>query len=337
MNKKILITGASGFIGSFLVEEGLRKGYEVWAGVRSSSSREYLQDPRIQFIDLKFEDCAALETQIENCKKKFGGWDYIIHNMGATKARNEAGFNKINYLYTQNFVNCLISSNTTPTKFIYMSSLSVCGPFDESGTSSITDNFAPNPNTAYGSSKRKTELFLEQLKDFPYLILRPTGVYGPRERDYFLMIKTIATGFDFEVGFQKQYLSFIYVKDLVKAAYLAAESEIVGKSYFVADGKSYLGVDFRKFVQINLSKKHLIAIKLPLILIKMVAFVAEKWAALTGKMSTLNKDKYKIIKQRNWNCDISPIKNELGFTADYDLEKGLAESIQWYKQHKWIQ
>ncbi len=54
-NKRILITGASGFIGSFLVEKALEKGYETWAGIRKSSSREYLQDTRIQFIDLPFQ------------------------------------------------------------------------------------------------------------------------------------------------------------------------------------------------------------------------------------------------------------------------------------------
>lgn len=337
MSKKILITGASGFIGSFLVEEGLRRGDEVWAGVRTSSNTEYLQDPRIHLIDLNFGDCSVLENQLSECKKQFGGWDYIIHNMGATKAKNSAGFERINFVFTKNFINSLIAAQVIPQKFIYMSSLSVCGPFDEKGRSSIDHEFVPKPNTAYGLSKRKSEQFLEQTVAFPYIILRPTGVYGPREKDYFLMIKTIASGFDFEVGYQKQYLSFIYVKDLVKAAYMSADSKLTNKTYFVADGKSYIGADFRMIVQSLLSKKRLIAIKLPLIFIKLVAMLSEKWANLTGNMSTLNRDKYKIIKQRNWNCDITPIQNDLGFSADYDLEKGLTESIQWYKQQKWIQ
>lgn len=336
ISKKVLITGANGFIGSFLVEEGLRKGFDIWAAVRSSSDLKYLSDKRIQFIDLNYSSKVELKEQLLQYKECFGRWDYIIHNLGATKAKNSKEFDRVNYDFTRNFVEALMITDMKPDKFVLMSSLSVCGPFDEKGSSAITESFAPQPNTAYGVSKIKAEQYLHSTTDFPYMILRPTGVYGPREKDYFLMIRTIAMGFDFEVGYQPQYLSFIYVKDLVKAAYLAAESPLIAKTYFVADGKSYLGVDFRKLVQKKLPKKHLIAVRLPLAFVKVISLLSEKWAAITGKMSTLNSDKYKIIKQRNWNCDISAIKRELGYTPEYDLDQGLQESIEWYKQHKWL-
>jgi Nucleoside-diphosphate-sugar epimerases len=333
---KILITGASGFIGSFIVEEALRRGYEVWAGIRSTSSREYLQDSRIRFIDLNFGNRERLIGQLHDFRKEFGGWDYVVHNMGATKVAKPADFDRINFHFTQNLVEGLRMAGIQPKKFIYMSSLSVCGPFDEVTMQPIQPDYLPQPNTAYGLSKRKAEQYLETLKDFPYVILRPTGVYGPREKDYFLMIKTIKAGFDFGMGHVPQLLSFIYVKDLARVVFLAIESPVTGRSYFISDGKSYLAKDFRELVQRYLPKKRVIAVTLPLHIVKVVSLCAQQWASLFGNVSTLNADKYKIMKQRNWLCDISSLQSELGFVPEYDLSKGLEESIQWYKQQHWL-
>ena len=92
-----MVTGASGFIGSFLVEEGLAQGMQVWAGVRKSSSRKYLQDKRIHFAELDFTDSDRLASQLLKHKEEHGGWDYIIHCAGVTKSLDKAGFEIGNY------------------------------------------------------------------------------------------------------------------------------------------------------------------------------------------------------------------------------------------------
>ena len=100
--KKVLVTGASGFIGSFLVEGGLEREMQVWAGVRKSSSRTYLKDPRIQFAELDFAHPGRLTEQLAVHKQLHGGWDYIIHCAGVTKCRHKDEFDKGNYVYTRN-------------------------------------------------------------------------------------------------------------------------------------------------------------------------------------------------------------------------------------------
>ncbi len=336
MAKKILITGASGFIGSFLVEKALEMGFETWAGVRASSSREYLQNKRIQFIDLNFSNKEKLKSELQDFVAKNGKFDYIIHNAGVTKSVDPANFDRVNFQNTANLIDALIETQNVPEKFVLMSSLSVMGMGDEENYQPILLDSQPHPNTVYGRSKLKAEQYLASQENFPYIILRPTGVYGPREKDYFMMIKTILSGLDVSAGMREQRLTFIYVRDLVDAAFLALQSSISGKSYFVTDGNVYTDKEYTALVRKILGKKFVVRIKMPLFVVQSVSVIAEEISKITKKPSTLNRDKFKIMKQRNWICEVEPIQKELGFSAKYDLKRGLEESIQWYKDNHWI-
>ena len=318
--KNILITGASGFIGSFLVEEALNRNWNIWAGIRQTSSKEYLNDERISFIDLFYSDKDELKQQIENHLNTHGKWDYIIHNAGVTKCLNHEDFEKINYQFTRNFIEALKETGAVPEKFIFMSSLSAAPPMD----------------TMYGKSKHKAEEFLVAQTGFPFLILRPTGVYGPRDKDYLMVLKSIKRGFDLAAGCEPQMLTFLYVKDLAKAVFLAAESDKTRKIYNVSDGKTYSCETYTQTIKQALGKKYVLKIKIPLILLKTISILAEEFSKITKKPSTLNRDKYKIMKRRNWYCYISPLVEDLGFKAEYDLERGVRECVEWYTNQGWL-
>ena len=298
MKKKIIITGASGFIGSFLVEKALESGFQTWAGIRESSSREYLQNDDILFIDLNFNNKNILTEQLRDFKELFGNIDYVIHNAGITKCLNPDDFDRINFRYTANLIDALIEAECIPEKFVLMSSLSSYGVGDETNYTPIKLTDTPRPNTAYGKSKLKAEQYLQNTVNFPYIILCPTGVYGPREKDYYLMLKTVKSGLDVGAGCKPQHLTFIYVRDLVDAAFLALESDIKNKSYFVADGDVYTDKEYTSLVKQVLNKKHVLSIKVPLWILKFVSVIAENISKITKKPSTLNRDKYKIMKQQ---------------------------------------
>ena len=181
------------------------------------------------------------------------------------------------------------------------------------------------------------EQALKSLPDFPYVIFRATGVYGPREKDYFLMFKSIAQGVDFSVGFKKQMITFIYVKDLVCAMLDALESpNTTGKTYFISEKQGYTQEQFRKIVAKILDKKFVIPVCAPLWLTRIVCWISEQIGIIRMKPSTLNSDKFKIIKQRNWLCDISNAENDFGFAPKYDLEAGVKECVEWYKKAGWL-
>ena len=334
--KKVLVTGASGFIGSFLVEGGLERGMQTWAGVRLTSSRKYLQDNRIRFAELNFGDKQKLKDQLAVHKQEHEGWDYIIHCAGVTKCLHKEDFDKGNYQATVNFVEALYELDMVPERFIYISSLSIFGPIHEENYLPISECDEAQPNTAYGESKLKSEKYLQSLSDFPYVIYRPTGVYGPRERDYFLMAQSIKQHVDFAAGFKRQDITFIYVKDLVQAVYLGVKSEALRRAYFVSDGQVYESRTFSELIQQELGNPWVLRIKCPLAILKVISSIAEFGAKCMGKTSTLNRDKYNIMKQRNWRCDISPLVTELGFHPEYPLDRGVKEIIAWYKKEGWL-
>lgn len=332
--KRVLVVGAGGFAGGFIVAEGLRRGYEVWAGVRESTSRQWLADPRIKFLNLDFSRPESLAAALSTALPAGEKWDYIVYNLGATKVTRYADFSRINYDYLRHFTTALKSAEMVPEKFLYMSSLSAMGPGDEKGYTPFNETMIPMPNTKYGASKLKAEMWLE-MDGMPYIILRPTGIYGPRDHDYFLMFKSIGKGFDFSVGFRKQLLTFIYVEDLARAAYEALGKAPAGETYNIAEPQAYTQKQFRDIACRAIGCRA-IGVRMPLWAVKMVSVIAEKWGVLRMKPSTLNRDKFNIMKQRNWCADISKARRDFGFSPQVDLQEGVRRSIEWYRKEGWL-
>ena len=330
---KILITGASGFIGSFIVEEALKQGFETWAAVRKSSSKEYLQDERIHFIELNLSSKAQLIEQLRPHQ-----FDYVVHAAGVTKCLNKADFRRINTEGTKNLVDALLHLQMPLKRFVFLSSLSVFGaikeqlPYDE-----IREDDTPKPNTEYGRSKLEAERYIDSIGSrLPYIILRPTGVYGPREKDYFMMAKSIKQHIDFAVGYQRQDITFVYVTDVVQAVFLALEKGETGRKYFLSDGQVYQSTTFSDLIHEELGRPWWLRITAPVWVLRVVTFFGEYIGHMTGKVTALNNDKYNILRQRNWRCDIEPTRHELGFEPKVQLKEGVKTTIQWYKDHKWL-
>ena len=330
---KILVTGASGFIGSFIVEEALNRGFETWAAVRRSSSRKYLQDERTHFIELNLSSKEQLAEQLRDCD-----FDYVVHAAGVTKCLNKADFQRINTEGTKNLVDALLEVKMHLKRFIFVSSLSIFGAIKEQQPyEEIRETDTPQPNTAYGRSKLAAEQYLESLGTrVPYIILRPTGVYGPREKDYFIMAKSIKGHSDFAVGFKRQDITFVYVRDVVQAIFLALEKGQTGRKYFLSDGNVYQSVTFSNLIHEELGRPWWIRITAPVWVLRIVTFFGEYIGRMTGKVTALNNDKYNILRQRNWRCDIQPAIDELGYQPQYDLQRGVKETIKWYKNKGWL-
>jgi nucleoside-diphosphate-sugar epimerase len=338
--ERILITGASGFIGSFIVEEALRRGFDTWAAMRRSSKKDFLIDPRINFIELDLSSQERLTEQLRGQE-----FDYVVHAAGVTKCLDPQDFYRINTEGTKNLVKALLTLKMPLKRFVYVSSLSIFGairekqPYEE-----IRETDTPKPNTHYGRSKLQAEQWLDTLneelrmknEEFPYVVLRPTGVYGPRERDYFLMAQSIKQHTDFAVGYRRQDITFIYVQDVVQAVFLACERGQTGRKYFLSDGQVYQSSTFSDLIRRELGNPWWIRVKAPIWVLRIITFFGDKVGHLTGKITALNNDKYHILRQRNWRCDIKPAIDELGYKPQFTLEQGVPITIRWYQENGWL-
>lgn len=344
--KKMLITGAGGFIGSHLVERALADGWEVWAGIRSSSSRQWLTDVRIHCIDLRYEDYQRLTEQLLQHAQEHDKWEVIINCMGVTKTPHREDFMRVNFGYIQHLIEALRQCQMMPRQLVQLSSLSAWGPVHEQEMLPIKLTDVPRPNTEYGRSKAAASLWLKEQADVPYLIFYPTGVYGPRERDYYQMFKAVRMHLDFVPGLRPQRLTFVYVTDLVECIFRAIDRGLTRREYIVAEGdfehndsemaRCYASSDFRRLIQREFGIGHCLALHVPLWLLRLVSLAAEALAKCQKRASTLNGDKYHIMAQRNWMADISALRSDLGYWPTTSLKEGVHKTFLWYRENHWL-
>jgi nucleoside-diphosphate-sugar epimerase len=327
MQKKVLITGASGFVGYHLIEQALACGFQVYAAVRQSSSVDHLKGFKVSYTHLNYADVDGLRKEIvEN------GYDYIIHASGTTKAKSLKDYNLVNAEYSRNLA--LAAVGTQVKKFVFVSSLAAIGPLEDvNGRISATQQ--PKPVTSYGVSKLQAETYLKAIEGLPLLTIRPTAVYGPREKDIFILFSSINKGLEPYIGRFDQRLSFVYVKDLAAVILKALDSTLTHQSYNISDGRSYDRFALAKYAKNLLSKKTL-KFYIPLVAVRFLASFLDMLYAKSSATPALNKEKLAELTAVNWICDIEKARMELGFTPEYNLEQGLSQTMQWYKANKWL-
>jgi len=332
MKKKLLVTGASGFVGSHLVERAFAAGFEVHAAVRRSSKVEGIAPYVHRFAHPDF-------ARADDLKKLFDaeGYDYVIHAAALTKAKSEAEMSVVNAGYTKNLLDAAFGSLYPPVRFVFVSSLAAVGPTGYDAP--LMDESEPyHPVTMYGRSKRRAEEIVRSaFADKPVTIIRPTAVYGPRERDLFLLFSTMNRGLDAYIGRKPQKLSFIYVKDLVDALLSAcARPGEEGLEIFnLTDGQVYpryaMADIFRK-----LTGKRPMRVHFPYFLVKTVAGLSQWLYKNARKTPVLYPERLNELTAPNWGCDVSSAERVLGFRPEYGLEDGLQETLFWYRQNKWL-
>lgn len=328
MNQKALVTGANGFAGSHLVEALLKRGYEVICLVRKTSNLSFLSGLEIEY---RYGDV----TDIESLRKVLEGVDFIFHLAGLTKAKNKEDYFKANARGTKNLMQTCLESNPYIKKFIYVSSQAAVGPCKDFFP--LNENAKCEPITDYGRSKLQGEKEVLSFKNkLPITIVRPPAVYGPRDKDILFFFQTVNKGIIPLFGFKESYISLIYVKDLARGIILTAENQkSSGQVYFIADEKVYSWSEAGRIIQKSLGVKAF-KLRIPKSLLFAFASFSEMVSRLKGESALINLQKANELNQRFWLCDISKAKNELGFSPEYDLEKGALETIKWYKENKWL-
>ncbi|OGW56253.1 MAG: hypothetical protein A2Y81_09345 [Nitrospirae bacterium RBG_13_43_8] len=319
---KALITGATGFIGSHLCEELVKRGYNVSCLVKKTSNLKWIEPLNLRLV---LGDC----TNIDSLLDAVSDFDYIFHLAGLTKSCSKDAFFHINANGTENLIKAVSEKNTKLKRFIHLSSLSATGP-SRNGTPVLEDS-APSPVSNYGRSKLEGEKAVLKYKGLiPFTIIRPPAVYGPRDGDFLVFFKMIKKGVFLDWG--KCYYSMIYVDDLVQGIILSAQcAEAENKTYFLSDNRFYTNKDIVNEISSALNKK-VVRLRLPKFIMPLCSFIGEK----TNKQGIINKDKIRELNHSHWICDAKKARDEIGFIPKVGIKEGIKWTANWYRIHRWL-
>jgi nucleoside-diphosphate-sugar epimerase len=322
------VTGATGFIGSHLVEALVQRGDQVRCLVRNKRHLGWVKDSPVEFVVGNCLEKDSLRQAVKDV-------DWVFHLAGATTAVKEETYFEVNALGTENLVHACIENNTRLQKFIYLSSQAAAGPCRSGGRKKESDPC--EPVSPYGKSKLLgEELALSHAHELPLLILRPCCVYGPRDRAFYALFKCLSKSVKPCLSDHDQHVSMCYVQDLVRAILLAAEAKTEsGEIFFLSDDQDYwmeeIGDIFAQAMEINALK-----LRLSKPLLFGMACIAEYFSRISGKPSFMNRGKVEEMIQKNWLCDITKARDLLSFDPRISLAQGAELVFAWYKKENWL-
>jgi dihydroflavonol-4-reductase len=325
---QVLVTGASGFIGSHLVELLLNKGYNVRCLLRKSSSTAWLKDLPIEIVYGDVFDVKALENAVR-------GVDYVYHSAGLTKAKKKDEYFKANAEGTRILLEAAIKVNPSMKRFVLLSSQTAAGPSPTA--TPVTEEIEPRPITTYGRSKRAAEEVVLAAQDrLQWTIVRLPAVYGPRDKDIYAFFKTMRGGLQPVAGFKDKFVSLLHVDDVVRGVVMAGESEAaIGRLYFLSSSRIY-GWDEIGRITRQVLGRNAITIRIPEWGIYTVSAFAEFFSLFSPKPALINFEKAKDMVQDYWTCDSSKAKRDFGYEQQVSAEDGIKGTIAWYVRQGWL-
>ncbi|MFQ5481289.1 MAG: NAD-dependent epimerase/dehydratase family protein [Nitrospinaceae bacterium] len=324
----VLVTGASGFIGSHLVDALRKRGCRVHCLIRSTSSRRWLPPEGIvpHIADLTHA------PSLDSCMDEV---EHVFHCAGLTRARTRQEFYAANAEACRVLFDACRRHRHRLKSIVHLSSLAAAGP---AAPDLPVDETTPcRPITHYGASKLAGEkIALEYAAELPLVVLRPPVVYGEREENFLKYLRLLHRGWQLQVGRGSRFLSLIYVHDLVEAMLRAASG--AGESpgvYFVTDGRVYSWEDVGKTAASILAVQPRTLV-LPEGIVNALSMVAQGWAGLRREAPILDRHEVRNLKQRAWTASPQKFFDAFQFQPRFGLEQGLTATLNWDRQNNWL-
>lgn len=320
-----LITGGTGFIGSHLVDSLSRQGWKLRIIAKDKMFGDHLGADVI-YADLR--DCDALAHALRDV-------DVVFHLAGLTRARRNSDYYEANHLMTRDLLDTCIRHGSHIKRFVYVSSLTAVGPCR--GSETITESTDYHPVSHYGRSKMLAEIdVMHAASHLPVTIVRPSAVYGPRDRDFFRYFKMIRSGVELLLGSGTQLLNLVHVADLVHGIELAAlHPDGVNGIFFIGSETDYRTEEICNSIAEAMNRRPLV-LHLPVGLIYLTGLLGECAGRIARREVFFNVQKVREAVQRAWSCSIARAQDTLGFQPRYSLGTGMSGTYDWYLENGWL-
>jgi dihydroflavonol-4-reductase len=328
----VLVTGASGFIGSHLVERLFAEGAQVRCLLRPTSPRgraRYLPSIRARPVLGDLLTGRGVAEAVD-------GASVVFHLAGVTKALRASDYYLGNVKATENLLRAMASTEASSgARLVHVSSLAAIGPGADNVP--LREDAPPRPLSHYGRSKLQGEQAVRASSiSERATVVRPPVVYGPRDTDVLQVFQAAIRGWMVRIGRGESYFSFIYVADLVDGLILAAErGQSAGKAYFLANPEPASWSEFGA-IAAAITRKGLRTLTLPVWAACLAGSCADLIARAKGRPGIVSRDKIDDVRQRYWICDAARAAADLGFEAQTSLREGIAATLEWYRQEHWL-
>jgi nucleoside-diphosphate-sugar epimerase len=326
---RVLVTGASGFLGSHIAEQLARDGHAVRVLVRRTSDRSFLRG-------FETEEALGDVTQPESLPAAVAGVDAVVHAAGLVKARSAAEFQSVNAGGTANLLSALNGAGGL-RRLVLVSSLAAHGPSPDGRPRRPDD--PPAPVSDYGRSKLLAEEFVRSWanEERPATIIRPPVIYGPRDRATLPLFQAVRRRLAPLLGDGTNAISCVYAEDAARAAAMAATAgdDAPSATYALDDGSVYTWRDFLAAIEQAVGRKAL-RLPSPHWAFAAAAFASESYGRLFRRAVSFNRDKYVEMRQRYWVCSHEEIARDLGWKPQVTLGEGTALTAAWYRREGWL-
>lgn len=321
----VLITGASGFIGGRLRDRWLARGADVVSIRRPGSP----PSRKGRSVELDYADRSGLEAFIAREKPAL-----VYHVAGVTKGVTYRDFTDGNVMPTENLLRALEASHPGVSRFVLVSSLAAYGP--STIARPLRESDERRPIEFYGKSKREAEEVVESRKGkIAFSIVRPSGVYGPGDADYFALFQQVARGVDVYFGNRQRWFSAIYVDDVLDALDVVSTHDGArDEGFFIDDGVPVTWERFQRTI-VEVSGKRVLTIDLPERLVPIAATLGEFATRIDKKPRLFNHQKAEMGRQDAWTSTSEKLR-ALGWSSNVPVERGVRDTWNWYKRERWI-
>ncbi|GAB4322009.1 MAG: NAD-dependent epimerase/dehydratase family protein [Candidatus Sumerlaeia bacterium] len=329
---RILITGANGFVGSFVTEAlCTRPGVQVACLVRRRSNLRWIAHLPVELVYGDVTDPASLAQAVREC-------EMIIHTAGLVKARRRREFFHVNAQGTKNLIAAALRHAPRLRRFVYVSSQAAAGPAH--GPFPLTEDSPCRPLNSYGASKRRGEQWLQRTPPrFSWTVVRPCAVYGPRDTETLAFVRMARRGW-FPIPRTQSagggLVALIHARDLAAAILAAADSPAAHRRiYFATDGLHYRWETLCQELERSLGV-HCRRLSVPAPVVHAAGLIAEIAASFSGRAPMLTREKALEITAPFWMCSSERLQNDTGWRPRITLPDGLRETVRWYEQQGWL-
>ncbi|GLC25831.1 NAD-dependent epimerase/dehydratase family protein [Roseisolibacter agri] len=326
-----LVTGASGFVGSHLVDALLADGWRVRRLARPASPPA--ADARVETHVAALDDAAAIARS-----GALADVDVVFHVAGVTRAHSAARFHAGNVAPTVALLDALAAAHgASLPRGVLVSSQAAAGPATARDRPRTEDD-PPAPVGAYGASKHAAERAVAaHAAGATWAVVRPCAVYGPRDRDFLAVFRHAARGVALFPGTRDAWLSLVHVHDLARALLRAGTvPAAAGRTYFVAGDEAVSWPAVYEAAARAAGTRVRWARDVPRWALALGGAAGDAWSALSGRDTLAGREKLRLAAPRWWLCSAARARSELGWRADLPLEAGMQATRAWYRAAGWL-